>query len=80
MSHPYNPVLRPAFARLDDAHNLWHQAEVGYFDPNSFRIALNACIQALRSVTFVLQKTKGALQDLKNGIHHGNRNLMKTLS
>ena len=50
--------LVPAFTRLEDAHKLWHQAEGEYFNPDGFRIALNLCIQTLRSVTFVLQKNK----------------------
>ncbi len=47
-----------AHRRLNDAHRLWHQTASQYGDPDGFRINLNACIEALRSVTFVLQKEK----------------------
>ncbi len=55
-------VLNPAFIRLEDAHKQWHQAEDEYFDPSGFRLALNSCIQTLRSVTFVLQKQKNKIE------------------
>ncbi len=61
MNSSVPPPLNPAFVRLNDAHRLWHQAEDQYFDPDGFRVALNACIQTLRSVTFVLQKNKGSI-------------------
>src|SRR5690349_13674670 len=54
-------TLGPAFTRLEDSHRQWHQAEDEYFDPSGFRIALNGCIQTLRSVTFVLQKQKNKI-------------------
>ncbi len=47
-----------AHNRLEEAHRLWHQAAQQYEDPVGFRTNLNACIQALRSVTFVIQKQK----------------------
>src|SRR5437867_12907835 len=47
-----------AHRRLTAAHRLWHQAESSYPDPDGFCTNLNACIQALRSVTWVLQKGK----------------------
>ncbi len=50
--------LKPAFSRLDDARIHWQQAEDNYFDPQGFRVAVNACIQTLRNVTFALQKNK----------------------
>ncbi len=59
--HPPDP-LKQAFTRLNDAHRHWCQAETEYFDPNGFRVAINACIQALRSVTFVLQKNKNSIE------------------
>jgi hypothetical protein len=45
-----------AHSRINEAHRLWHQTADNYDDPDGFRANLNACIQALRSVTFVLQK------------------------
>jgi hypothetical protein len=44
--------------RLEEVHQLWHQTAAAYHDPVRFRINLNAAIQALRNVTFVLQKEK----------------------
>ena len=52
-----------AHARINEAHRLWHQAADSYDDPDGFRVNLNACIQALRSVTFVLQKEKSRIPD-----------------
>jgi hypothetical protein len=51
--------LQSAEKRLDDCLKLWQAARTNYFDPEGFRLQLNSCIQALRSVTFVLQKSKG---------------------
>jgi len=44
--------------RLNEAHLLWHQTLERYHDPDSFRANLNATIEALRNVTFVLQNEK----------------------
>lgn len=52
-----------AHRRLDAAHRLWHQAEASYAEPDGFTANLNACIQALRSVTWVLQKGKRSIPD-----------------
>jgi hypothetical protein len=49
--------------RLEQAHQLWHDAESRYFDPETFPTYLNSCIQALRSVSWVLQKHKNAFAD-----------------
>ena len=46
--------------RLAEAHLLWHQALANYHEPDAFRANLNATIEALRNVTFVLQKEKHA--------------------
>ena len=45
--------------RLRHAHALWHQALESYHRPDTFHANLNAAIQTLRSVTFILQKEKG---------------------
>jgi len=58
--------LEPVHIRLQDAHHLWHQAAACYSDPDMFRIHLNGCIQALRSVTWVLQKNKSKVPDFKS--------------
>lgn len=44
--------------RLGDLHRHWHEAERGYFDPESFRVAIQTAIQTLRTVTFILQRNK----------------------
>jgi len=31
--------------RLGDLHRHWHEAERGYFDPESFRVAIQTAIQ-----------------------------------
>ena len=46
--------------RLTEAHLLWHQTLDRYNDPDAFRANLNATIEALRNVTFVLQNEKAA--------------------
>lgn len=50
-------------SRLEQAHQLWHDSEQRYFDPEAFPTYLNSCIQALRTVTWVLQKYKAAIPD-----------------
>lgn len=47
--------------RLEDAANLWHKASEAYFEPDDFRVHLQACIQAFRSVTWILQSHKHAI-------------------
>ena len=49
--------------RLEDVHNFWHQAEKNYFEPDAFRVAIQAAIQTARTVTFVLQKNKNLIPD-----------------
>jgi len=44
--------------RLCEAHLLWHQTLDKYHDPGAFRANLNAAIEALRNITFVLQNEK----------------------
>lgn len=44
--------------RLLEAHRLWHQCLNDYFDPEGFRVNLNATIQSLRNLTFALQAEK----------------------
>jgi hypothetical protein len=43
-------------ARLDQCHSMWHEALDAYSDPDLFTGNLNAVIQGLRNVTWVLQK------------------------
>lgn len=47
--------------RLDQCHRLWHQAAEHYGDPPNFITNLNAVVQALRSVSLMLQSEKADL-------------------
>ena len=47
--------------RLAASHRLWHQALKVYCEPDAFRTNLNATIQELRNVTFVLQKEQQSI-------------------
>lgn len=47
--------------RLEQAHILWHQALDAYDDPDGFQANLNATIEALRNVTFMLQGEQDAV-------------------
>jgi len=49
-------VVPKTHARLEQAHALWHEALDAYHDHEQFVTKLNALIQALRTVTWVLQK------------------------
>jgi hypothetical protein len=49
--------------RLKHAHLLWHQCLDAYHDPERFLANLNAAIEALRNITFVVQKEKSAFKD-----------------
>jgi hypothetical protein len=51
-------AVAPAFRRLFDAQSHWHRGLDNYFSPDEFRRAVNACIQEVRNVTFVLQNSK----------------------
>jgi hypothetical protein len=55
--------LASVHSRLDEAHTFWHGCLVGYQEPAQFRANLNAAIQALRNVTFALQKVKHQIPD-----------------
>lgn len=50
---------------MDEAHRFWHECLNEYQSPEGFRVKLNACIQALRNVTFVLQKEKSLISDFE---------------
>jgi len=51
-------IFHPVERRLEDAAALWDKAQLAYFSPDDFRLNLQACIQAFRSVTWVLQNQK----------------------
>ena len=52
--------------RLEDAHYLWHEAQCNYFSPPRFRTHLNALIQSLRTVTWLIQKNKAVIPEFDN--------------
>jgi hypothetical protein len=52
-------VVPKTHARLEQAHALWHEALAAYHDPELFLTKLNAVIQALRTVTWVMRKEFG---------------------
>lgn len=56
-------ILRPVHSRIEDVHTLWHEALANYHNPSRFRTFLNACIEASRNVTFVLQKLKADIPE-----------------
>jgi hypothetical protein len=63
-AHPKQITACPRAAvdqRVADSHRFWHQDEAAYFDPDGFRLGAQSAIQTLRSVTFILQKNKGAI-------------------
>ncbi|MEN9582491.1 MAG: hypothetical protein RL641_445 [Candidatus Parcubacteria bacterium] len=55
--------LDTAYNRLDEAHRAWHTALNGYHRIEDFRAGINTAIQALRNLTFALQKQKDSLPD-----------------
>lgn len=61
MLHAHEPPTFQAFKRLSDARTHWLQGLESYFEPERFRLSLNACIQCMRSVTFLLQKHKSEI-------------------
>lgn len=59
--HKSSSPLDTAYNRLDEAHRAWHFALNGYHRIGDFRAGINANIQALRNLTFALQKQKDSL-------------------
>jgi hypothetical protein len=49
--------------RLREVHHWWHEMARYYHEPEPFRYAFGAFVQAARNVTFVLQKEKGIFPD-----------------
>ena len=56
--HEYHCPLSAVDRRLSDVHRHWHEAERGYFDPDTFRVAIQTAIQTLRTVSFIVQSNK----------------------
>jgi hypothetical protein len=55
--------IRGTHTRLHRCHTLWHQAQREYSNPEEFCTNLNSTIQALRTVTWILQKEHDAIPD-----------------
>ena len=51
-------ILNNVEKRWLDCWNLWINCANNYYNPESFRLNLNSCIQALRNITWILQKSK----------------------
>lgn len=49
--------------RLHEVHHWWHEMAHYYHEPEPFRYRIGAFVQAARSVTYMLQKEKGAFDD-----------------
>ncbi len=47
--------------RLGEVHKFWHDMLSEYQNPENFRIILNAAIQSLRNITFLLQSNKSLI-------------------
>lgn len=62
-AHENRCPLSAVDRRLADVHRQWHEAERGYFDPETFRISIQAAIQTLRTVTFIVQSNKRLFAD-----------------
>lgn len=54
-----------AHRRLNAAHRHWHQTQWSYPDPDAFSDSLNACIQVMRSVTWMLKKSQRHIPDFE---------------
>jgi hypothetical protein len=52
--------------RIKDIYELWHKAAKEYQDPESFRINLNAAIQEMRNITFILQSEKKSIPEFES--------------
>lgn len=55
--------MTPWRKRLGDFRALIENAEKTYFEPDLFRLNVNGAIQTARTVTFLIQKNKGSVQD-----------------
>lgn len=53
--------LRGVTEAIDEAHQLWHEAQHAYHDPPTFQRRLNALIQGARNITWRLQSAKDEL-------------------
>jgi len=63
MAEMKNKAYVKTIPRLNEVLKHLYTAANEYFHPENFRIALNACIQSARNVTFVLQKNKSEIEN-----------------
>lgn len=68
--------LESVHNRLNETHRYWHSMLDGYQDVEIFRTNLNAAIQALRNVTFMLQSSKSKINNFDK-IYEKYREIMK---
>jgi hypothetical protein len=61
--------------RLIEAHTLWHEALSSYDDPGQFVLRLNLLIQAMRNITFALQKEIAGRTELLDWYQHWQQRL-----
>lgn len=57
--------LQQTHTRLHQVHDLWHRVAADYSDPDAFVVSFNASLQALRSVSFMLQKERSRIPDFE---------------
>lgn len=58
-------AVKPALNRIAEALSHWGAAAAKYHDPEGFRIAINACIQSIRNITFSLQSQKSSIENFE---------------
>jgi hypothetical protein len=75
-SNPSCPLVASE-QRLSDCLTLWSEAKSNYFNPNSFRLSLNNCIQTLRNTTWILQKTKSKFNNFDNWYNNWRNQIEK---
>ncbi len=54
-------IFKNVEKRWLDSWDLWVNCAKNYYNPESFRLNLNNCIQTLRSITWLLQKSKNSI-------------------
>jgi len=70
-------LLEGVHNRLGEVHKFWHDMLSEYQNPENFRISLNAAIQSLRNITFLLQSNKSLIPNFDQW-YEQYRDLMKS--
>lgn len=70
-------LLEGVHNRIGEVHKFWHDMLSEYQNPENFRISLNAAIQSLRNITFLLQSNKSLIPNFDQW-YEQYRNLMKS--